>query len=95
MTNWKMTINVSDFWKQEPKPEVMIFCKQLFDRLFPLVKKVEDSFGEEAREDYLFLLDEINIEMSAYFEDYDDFDYWLKDFYDFCDEHKIWFNTFK
>lgn len=92
MNNWKLTIDVSDLWKQEEGKEldVNVFKEILYNRLSYHTQKI-NSWSLDATNGYEDLLIFLH---NSEFEDFDEFDYWLSDFYDFCDQYRIWFKTF-
>lgn len=92
MTNWKFTIDVTSIWQKARNREIEVndFKTKLYDILSIYTHKV-NSLSLDAIEVFNNLLSELN---DSEFEDYDDFDYWMSNFYDFCDDYKIWFKTF-
>ena len=92
MKDWKLQINAADIWAKGHNKEIEVsqFVKLLYERLISYSKKVKDIFGEEVLYEFDIKAEELN---DCDFESYDDFDFWLSDFYDLCDQEKIWLNT--
>ena len=94
MAKWQLVIDVKDIWKKGHTRELDIkeFVKLLYDRLSTYTQKI-NSFSLDA--DAVAVFDDLMSELSdAEFEDYDDFDSWLCEFYNFCDDYRFWFQTF-
>ena len=92
MRRWIFEIDVKNLWQQASDRviEVDEFKKKLYDILSNYTQKI-NALSLDAIKCFNDLMSKLN---DIEFEDYDDFDIWMKEFYDFCDDYRIWIKTF-
>lgn len=92
MTNWRFTINVVDLWKKASDREIDVkeFKTKLHEILSTYTQTIK-ALSLDAIECFSDLLSELD---DVEFKDYNELDVWMCEFYNFCDDYRIWFKTF-
>jgi len=83
---WDYVIDVKDLWKKGNNREIGV--NEFVEELLKILRRKRfNSQDNELQQEYNILLEDLE---DSIFDTYDDFDCWLRCFFNFCDYYKIW-----
>lgn len=98
MPKWIMTIDVKEQWDMIKKESADLSDEQKFPKskaykkfirvLKDASNKIEKIFGEEAKDDYYYIVEELEEADTV-----GDFNYLWEELYDWADSNRVWIKT--